>query len=297
METKRLIKIAICVIVAALVLIFGIEFLKGINLFKSANYYYASYTDVEGLNVAAPITLNGFKVGQVRDIQYEYDNPGHVKVELSLDKKLKVPKGSAAMIESDLLGTASIVLKFSEAKDYYEVGATIEGTNASGLMDAVNDDLMPTVATILPKVDSLITSLNTLVANPALTTSINRLDNITANIEHVTAQLNKMAKSITPALENVNLIANNLNTVSNDLTEVSSQIKGLPIEQTMQNVESATGEIKTLTGKLNSPESSLGLLLNDKSLYNRLDGAAGSLDSLLIDVKKNPKRYISIKLF
>ncbi|MBR5436159.1 MAG: MCE family protein, partial [Muribaculaceae bacterium] len=128
METKRLIKIAICVIVAALVLIFGIEFLKGINLFKSANYYYASYTDVEGLNVAAPITLNGFKVGQVRDIQYEYDNPGHVKVELSLDKKLKVPKGSAAMIESDLLGTASIVLKFSEAKDYYEVGATIEGT-------------------------------------------------------------------------------------------------------------------------------------------------------------------------
>ena len=297
METKKLIKIAICVIVAALVLFFGIEFLKGINLFKSANYYYASYTDVDGLNIAAPITLNGFKIGQVRDIQYEYDNPGHVRVELSLDKKLKVPKGSHAMIESDLLGTAAVVLKFSESKEYYEIGSTIEGSNASGIMDAVGDDLMPSVASILPKIDSLITSVNQLVSNPALAASIERIDRITANIEATTVSLNKMVKSSSPAFENVNKITDNLNTVSGDLTEFSTQLKALPIDQTMQNVENATGEIKTLTGKLNSPDSSLGLLLNDKSLYNRLDGAAGSLDSLLIDVKKNPKRYISIKLF
>ena len=297
MESKKLIKIAICVILAACVLFFGINFLKGINLFKSANYYYASYTDVEGLAVAAPVTLNGFKVGQVRDIRYEYDNPGHVKVELSLDKELKLPVGTKAMIESDILGTASVVLNFSDAKTYHEVGATLEGTNADGLMDKVDADIMPTVASILPKVDSLITAINTLVANPALQSSITRLDNITANLQASSAQLTRLMNSTSPAMENVNQIAGNLNTISSDLTEVSTQLKGLPIEKTMQNVESATGEIKTFTNKLNSEESTLGLLLNDKSLYNRLDGAAGSLDSLLIDVKKNPKRYISIKLF
>lgn len=297
MESKKLIKIAICVIIAAFVLFFGINFLKGINLFKSSNYYFASYTDVDGLAIAAPVTLNGFKVGQVRDMKYEYDNPGHVRVELSLDKALKIPKGSKAIIESDILGTAAIVLNFTDAKDYCEVGSTLEGSNATGLMDKVDADVMPTVASILPKVDSLITAINTLVANPALQNSITRLDNITANLQASSAQLTRLMNSTSPAMQNVNVIASNLNTISSDLTEVSSQLKNLPIEQTMQNVENATGEIKTFTGKLNSQESTLGLLLNDKSLYNRLNGAAGSLDSLLIDVKKNPKRYISIKLF
>lgn len=86
--------IGMSVLVALLVLFFGIDYLKGINVFKAANYYYVSYTNVNGLTVSSPVTINGFKVGQVRDINYEYDNPGHVLVELSLDKKLKVPRAA-----------------------------------------------------------------------------------------------------------------------------------------------------------------------------------------------------------
>ena len=94
---KRLPKtfvIGLCVIIALLIVIFGINYLKGINMFKGANYYYASYTNVAGLAQSAPVTINGYKVGLVREIEYEYDNPGHIKVELSLDKSLRLTKGT-----------------------------------------------------------------------------------------------------------------------------------------------------------------------------------------------------------
>lgn len=97
--SKELI-IGLSVLIAALVLFFGINYLKGINLFKAANYYYVSYTNVNGLTVSAPVTINGFKVGQVRDITYEYDNPGHILVEISLDKQLRVPEGAGRLLRA-----------------------------------------------------------------------------------------------------------------------------------------------------------------------------------------------------
>ena len=96
---KKELIIGLCVLIALLVLFFGINFLKGVNLFKAANYYYATYTNAAGLQQSAPVTLDGFKVGQVREINYDYTNPGHVKVELSVDRELRIPKGSEAVIE------------------------------------------------------------------------------------------------------------------------------------------------------------------------------------------------------
>lgn len=88
--------IGLCVVLALLILFFGIDYLKGINVFKASNYYYVSYTNVNGLAVSSPVTASGFKVGLVREIRYEYDNPGHVLVEISLDKALKIPSGTKA---------------------------------------------------------------------------------------------------------------------------------------------------------------------------------------------------------
>lgn len=98
-------------LIAIAILIFGINFLKGVNLFKASNYYYATYNNVEGLAESAHVTLNGFNVGQVREIRYDYDHPGNVNVEISLDKSLKLPQGTKALLTSDMLGTASIVLE------------------------------------------------------------------------------------------------------------------------------------------------------------------------------------------
>lgn len=280
------------VVLAMLILFFGIEYLKGINVFKAANYYYVSYTNVTGLTVSSPVNVNGFKVGLVRDIKYEYDNPGHVLVELSLDKQLKVPHGTEALLVSDILGTASIQLNMNDTTAYHNIGDKLIGKTPAGLMDNVSNTLMP----IMPKIDSLLTAVNTLVGDPALLNSVRRLDNITANLEASSAQLSKIMSGMSPTIENVKTISDNLNSITGDLNSVTAELKNLPIDSTMNNVYVTTENVKQLTNKLNSDNSSLGLLLNDDKLYNNLSGAAGSLDSLFIDIKKNPKRYINIKL-
>ena len=242
--------------------------------------------------MSSPVNVNVFKVGLVRDIKYEYDNPGHVLVELSLDKQLKVPHGTEALLVSDILGTASIQLNMNDTTAYHNIGDKLIGKTPAGLMDNVSNTLMP----IMPKIDSLLTAVNTLVGDPVLLNSVRRLDKITANLEASSAQLSKMMSGMSQTIENVKTISDNLNSITGDLNSVTAELKNLPIDSTMNNVYVTTENVKQLTNKLNSDNSSLGLLLNDDKLYNNLSGAAGSLDSLFIDIKKNPKRYISIKL-
>ncbi len=290
---KKLIRkeiiIGVSVLFSLLVLFFGIDFLKGINVFKAANYYYASYTNVSGLAVSAPVTVNGFKIGLIRNISYEYDNPGHVLVELSLDKELKLPEGTVALLTSDMLGTASIQLQMGTSSSYHKIGDKILGDTPSGLMDNVTNEILPSVANTVPKVDSLLTSVNMLASNPALEHSIRNLETITNNLATLTA-------SLSPIMHNVKDVSNNLTNITKNLNTLTTQLNELPLDSTMNNIHKTTENIRVLTDKINEGNSSLGLLLNDTKLYDNLTGATGSLDSLLIDIKKNPKRYISIKL-
>ena len=293
--------IGLCVIVALIILFSGIEFLKGINIFKPANHYYISYTNVAGLDIASPVTVNGYKIGQVIDIQYEYDNPGHIKVEISLDKDLKLPKGTKALLTGSLLGSASIVLDMGTEQNYYEVGDKIVGATPAGLMDNVTNEVIPQVTSIIPKVDSLLSTVNTLVGDPAIYASIKRLDDITSNLNETTKKLNSFIGTLPPVVDNVEDFTSNLNEISEDLATVSKELKTLPIDSTMTSIATTTQNLQVLTTNLNNTlgnkNSSLGLLMNDDKLYNNLSGAVGNLDSLFIDIKKNPKRYISIKLF
>lgn len=293
---KKEITIGICVILALCFLFVGIEYLKGINVFKPANYYEVSYTDVNGLALSAPVTLNGYKVGQVNSIEYEYDNPGHIRVELSLDKALKMPTGSEAIIVTDMLGTATVNLKLAANNEYHNVGDQLIGKTDKGLMSNVSDDIMPTVINIIPKVDSLITAINTLVADPALQTSIKRLDGITSNLEMTMTKLNKSVNTLPVIMTNVEGTTGNLNKITGNLATVSDDVAQMPLDSTMMNLKVTTDNLRQLTEDLKNPNSSLGLLMNDPALYNNLNSTVSSLDSLFIDIKKNPKRYINIKL-
>lgn len=297
--------IGLTVIVSLLVLFFGIDYLKGINVFKAANYYYVSYTNAAGLAQSAPVTVNGFKVGVVREIQYEYDNPGHICVELSLDKNLKVPVGSKAVIVTDMLGTATIELKMAAAGEKHAVGDKLIGENQAGLMDAVSGELMPTIMQIAPRIDSLLIAANNIAANPALLSSINRLDNIMANLESSTAQLNKamgavpaIVGNVNTSMANVSEMSANLKQISAALAVLSEDLKSAPIDSTLRNLNEITANLDLATAQLNSTNSSLGMLLNDAALYNNLNNTAAHLDSILIDLKRQPKRYIpAIKVF
>lgn len=291
-------KIGLSILVAAVVLFSGINYLKGINVFKAANYYYVSYENVNGLSVSSPVTLNGFKVGQVRDITYEYENPGHVLVELSLDKKIRIPSGSKAVISLDILGTASIVLQFSTEKDTYNIGDRLIGETAPSMMDDISKKMLPEVNRIFAKVDTLLTGVNILIADSALLNSVRRLDRITANLETTTSQLNRSLASLPTTMNGVNATVTNLDTITSDLTVLTGQLKEMQLAVTMARVDSIATNLSWVTGRLTRPDNSVGLLLNDRKIYDNLDNATTTIDSILIDVKKNPRRYIPpIKIF
>ncbi len=293
---RKEVLIGLIVLLALAVLFVGIDFLKGINVFKAANYYYVSYDNVQGLAQSAPVTVNGFKVGQVRDISYEYDNPGHVLVELSLDRNLRVPVGSRAVLATDLLGTASVALELASADGYHQVGDRLVGVVPKGMMDNVTDDLLPSVAAILPKVDTLLTSINTVVGHPAVMASVERLDAMTANLERATRRLNEILASMSPVTTDIKNMSGNFASVSSDLTEVSASLRRVPLDSLAGNLQVISAHLRALTDQLNNPNSTLGLLMNDPGLYDNLNSTVGSLDSLFVDIKRNPKRYISIKL-
>lgn len=291
--------IAVAVLFSVAVLYWGINYLKGVNLFTPSNFYKVTYTQVNGLQISAPVTINGFQVGLVNNISYDYSDNGKLIVELSLDKKLRLPLGTEALIVTDMLGTSTVALSLGQnTNQFCEVGAEIPGRVQGGLMDNVSKDLIPALAVMLPKVDSILTSMNIVLANPALNESVTRLNAISANLENVTAQLNKTMSGNVPAImDNANAITADLKTISANLAEMTNELNSLPLDSTMHSLNATMTNVKEITDAVNSNNSSLGLLLNDKRLYEHADQTVLSLDSLFKDIKANPKRYINVKVF
>lgn len=297
MKSKKLFYIGLSAIVALLVLVFGIDFLKGINLFHTSNYYYVSYESVAGLNVSAPVTANGFKVGQVREMNYEFDNPGHVRVEIAIDPALKVPDGTVAVLGSDLLGTATIALEMPKNTNYVKVGSEIPGKMAGGLMESVQTGLMPAVTGVMPKVDSLLTALTAIASDPSLAATLSRLDRISADLSVVSANLAAASKGMPAVMTNVDQLTGNLSSAAVRLDTLTERIDRMPLEQTVGNIERLTANLKALSEQLREPDSTLGMLINDPSLYQSLNNTVGSLDSLIVDLKAHPKRYLKFSVF
>lgn len=288
--------IGLSVIVAILILIFGIDFLKGINLFRPAHYYLAYYDNVDELTVSSPVLINGYKVGQVREVNFDYKKPGKVEVVMALDKNLLLPVGSIAEISTTLLSGARIELKMGSGPDMIPSGGEVATGVKEGLMTSVQE-MMPAVTGVLPKVDSLLYNLNLLVADPALKASIQRLDGITDNLMATTQGLNATMNNQVPRLANNTVkLTQSLDTIVGNIGQLSYELKSLPLNATMDNVNQLTANLTQFSRQLNDKNSTLGLLTSDPELYNRITQVSADIDSLLVDIKKNPKRYISIKL-
>lgn len=289
--------IGVSVIAAILILFFGIEYLKGINLFSPANFYYVSYDKVPDLEISAPVSIDGFKVGQVRSIEFDYEHPGKIKVLLAVNKKLRIPADSKATLGTTLMSGSYIDLHLGNDKRMLAIGDEISTEESSDLMSAVTNDILPAVSQIMPKVDSLMVNLNALTGDPALIASIRRLDEITQNLALMSASLNRtIGRDVPPILRNVNHITMGVDTVVGNLNELSIQLKNLPLNSTMQNVDALTANLNEFSMQLKNPNSTLGKMTSDPELYNKLNRVAADVDSLIVDIKKNPKRYISIKL-
>ena len=305
--SKKNVLIGLTVVVSICILYWGIEYLKGINLLKPANFYYAKFEKVNGLTVASPVTVNGFKVGQVREITYDYDT-NKISVELSFEKGLKIPDGSTITFSNELLGAAALQLNLGASKTYMKVGSVIPTQMQGGLMDKVGNDMMPALVSILPKVDSIVGSVNQILANPAIAASVTRCDAITRELAASSAQLTELMASLNKAipgmvhnangvLANANALTGDLRTTTGNLNTITGNLKELPLDTTLNRINATLANVQRLTAKLNNENSSLGMLLNDKKLYQNATSTVASLDSLLQDVKKHPKKYVTIKVF
>lgn len=285
------VKIALSVILSLVVLYVGIQFLKGINVTKPANHYYVTFNNVQDLMVSSPVTVEGFKVGLVHEMQYDYENNGQVRVMLNLDKQLRIPKGSKIILTKSLLGNATIVIEMNPyVSEYYTSGDVIEGMVASDMLSNVSA-MIPQIEALIPKLDSILVGVQTLVNDPALSTSISRLDNITADLAASSQSLSRVIRYDVPT------VLSTANTVLCRVDTFATTLNNLPLQNTISSVNNIAGNLELTTARLNATDNTLGLLLNDHYLYDRLTGTVSSLDSLLIDIRLRPKRYVHFSVF
>ena len=285
------VKIGIASIIALGVVVYGINYLKGIRMFKPSSYFYFKYEDVNALAKSSPVFADGFRVGIVSDISYDYNQRGNVVVEVELDRDMRIPKGSTGELVTEMMGGVRMnILLANNPRESYSVGDTIPGTLNNGIM-AGAAELMPQIEKMLPKLDSILKSLNTILSNPDIPATLKSVRNSTANLEAASGQMRKLMNKDIPQL------TGKLNTISDNFVVISSNLKEIDYAATFNKIDSTIHNVQLITQKLNSKDNSVGLLLNDPALYNNLNTTSANAASLLEDLKANPKRYVHFSIF
>ncbi len=285
-------KIGLVTIISLVLLYFGINFLKGINLFKPVNHYEVLFTNVKGVTISSPVFVEGFKVGLVRDITYDYDTVDKITIDISLADKMRINKGSYVTIVNSLLGGAELHIHLNKYVDeFLKPGDQLEGRMGEEMMSSIQENILPNVEKMLPKIDSILVGLQTLINSPALAQSLNNLETTTANLEVSTHQLNSLLGKDMP------VIMNNLKTTTSNFAEVSNGLKDIDLQHLADGLDATLSNLKTTTDKLNDPNNNMGLLLNDRTLYDNLTSTTENASKLMLDLKEHPKRYVHFSLF
>lgn len=288
------VKIALVAIVGLVVLFLGMNFLKGLNLFTSDSRYYISFKDISGLSSSCPIYADGYKVGVVRGIDYNYGEAKDIIVEADIDKDMRIPKGSSAEIVSDLMGNVKVnLLLASNPRERVNPGETIVGGINDGAMGQVKD-LIPVVEKMLPKLDSILANVNALLADPALSHSLHNVETITGNLTVSSRQLNTLLSSLN---SNVPGLMNKAGRVMDNAQVLTGNLAKVDVDGTMNRINTTLDNVQAFTEQLNNNQGSLGLLMRDPNLYYNLNSTVKHADSLMIDLKSHPKRYVHFSVF
>lgn len=285
------VKIGVAAIVALCILVYGINYLKGIHLFKPASYFYVQFQNINGLTKSSPVYADGYPVGIVRALYYDYEHPGNVIAEIDVDPDLRIPKGSHAELAAEMLGGVRMnLLLANNPRERHEIGDTIPGNLNNGMMEKLGN-MVPQIENMLPKLDSILASLNTLLANQAIPATLNNVQNLTASLATTSSHLEKLMSNDIPQL------TSKLNTLGDNFITMSDNLKQIDYAASMQRIDSTLANVKSLTDKLNSKDNTVGLLFNDPTLYNNLSATTANAASLLEDLKSHPKRYVHFSLF
>ena len=295
------VRIALVAIAGIVLLYFGLNFLKGRAVFSNRNIYFARFSNISGLSASNPIYADGYQVGTVRSINYNYDQSGIVLVQFEVDNNLRIPKGSSAEIVSDLMGNVKMnLLLANNPRERVEVGDTIQGGLNGGMMETVGQ-LVPAVEKMLPKLDSILMNVNALLADPALRQTLHNTQATTANLTTSTRELNTLLATLNHRVPGMMNKADNALTEAgrtlHNTTKLTDNLAAVDVAGTMAKVDKTLANVQQFTNRLNNNNGSLGLLMNDPSMYNNMNSTMRSADSLLIDLKLHPKRYVHFSIF
>ncbi len=300
-------KIGALTAVAIVLLILGYNYLKGKDLFEHTKKIYAIFKNVEGLEASNAVTIRGLQVGTVYAINATDKNVDGIQVTISMKKDVNIPKNSIAVISTGLISGANLEIHKGDATEYLQDEDTMSTTEKPNLLSQVQTNLNPVITRLsgtLGSLDSLIKVVGSLF-DPTVK---NNFGSIIANLAKSSASLqimlNEKTGALAHSLNHVDSFTRNLSnnnamvtsTLSN-LDKTSAKLANAKIDETLQSAQTAMNELKEAINKINSPNGSLGLLVNDKKLYNNLEYTTRSLNTLLDDVRIHPKRYVSISVF
>ena len=315
MKLSKEVKVGIVTVSAIALFIYGFNFLKGINLFSTKHKFYAVYHDIDGLVEANPVLIKGFKIGMVGDIVLTHDTTSLVLITMLIDDKVLVPKNSIAkVISSDILGSKAILLILGTGTNYAKDGDTLQSAQEDNLKQSVNKAIAP----LQKKAEGLISSIDSVMvvvqevlnknAQQNLSKSFESIKRAISSLETTAYRLDTLINSekqkISSILSKVNILsttlANNSDRLTNiikNFSSISDSLAKSKLTSAINNANVALTQFSGIMNKINKGEGTMGLLVNNDSLYHKLDNSANDLDKLITDLKMNPERYVHISVF
>lgn len=294
-------KVGALTAIAITLLILGFNFLKGKPIFEKSFKVYTIFRSVEGLSVSNSVMINGLQVGKVYKMQETDKNLSAVLVTLNLSKSINIPKNSIARISGSLLGSTTIDIDLGNSESYIENGDTVSTHASLGLIDQVKNSLDPAMVKINSSLGSLDSVLKIIggVFDPGTQHNFQTIfANLAVSTAHLNALLNAQSGALAKTLSNASAFTGNLSQNNDTITQIlanlnttTGKLADLQLQQTLTKLEAAASEFTATLNKVNNNDGTLGLLMNDKKLYNNLNSAAISLNILLQDFRMQPRRY------
>lgn len=296
MNHAREIKVGILAAVCIFLLFFGLNFLKGVNIFSPTNSYHGVFYNLHGLEEQAAVYIRGHKVGQVDKIHYDFTRDSAFTIDISIAKDVALPQGTQmALISDGMLGGMAIELQMasSEETDHSVIahGTFLPTTYVPGLVESLQGELLVHVDEAIQGIDSLVAQLRGQVDGDHLKNTLHNVDRISGDLTGVSANLKHLMNKQVPG------IVNNADTAIANLNTIVADLKQADLAATVARVDTAVDGVTALIADVRSPEGTIGQLLYNKSLYNHIDATVVSADSLLVDLKAHPKRYVHFSLF
>lgn len=292
MKFKKEVQIGLLTVLALVLGYIGINYLKGIEIFKKTTTYYAHFDNLNSVTVATPVIVSGFKVGSVRDVRFDYSRGYGATVELALDPHIRVSPTSIVKIKMNPLSGSELILTINgqDARALSD-GDTIPSVSPAGdLLSVATEQILPAVNNMMPTITQTLVRLDTLLHDKSIDSVLLALKGSSMQLHAMMAALNQSSQSLKPVLDNVHGMTSNLNAFSAQLTQ-------LKLDSMMQHLNETTRQLQQVTAQLRSKDNTAGLLLSDPSLYNRLDSLVNNADRLMRDLKENPKRYVHFSVF